>query len=258
MSRRPILVLGGTGEARELAIVLHAGGVDVVSSLAGRVAAPLLPPGEVRVGGFGGAGGLARWLAERDTAAVVDATHPFATGMAANAAAGCARAGVPLLRLERPGWSEQPGDRWHRVGSIAEAAQAVATLGRRILLALGREEVAAFAALHDVWFLIRAIGAPSPPLPPQHELVLDRGPFTLVRELALLDRHGIDAVVTRDSGGDQTSAKLVAARARALPVIVVRRPERPDLPAVATVAEAARWTLERVASPGTSSPRERR
>jgi precorrin-6A/cobalt-precorrin-6A reductase len=239
--RRPILILGGTAEARELAADLHAAGLPVVSSLAGRLEAPRRPPGEVRTGGFGGADGLARWLEERGCAAVVDATHPFAARMAAAAPAACARAAVPLLRLERPGWTEQPGDRWHWVPDVPAAAHAVPTHGRRVLLALGGRHIAAFADVRDVWFLIRAVETPPPPLPPHHELLLDRGPYTLPGERALIEDHAIDALVTRDSGGEATAAKLTAARRRSLPVILIRRPPRPRMPTVATVADAAAW-----------------
>jgi precorrin-6A/cobalt-precorrin-6A reductase len=236
-----LLILGGTAEARELAETLHRRGVPVVSSLAGRVAAPRLPPGEVRIGGFGGPEGLARWLDEHDVFAVVDATHPFAARMSASAFEACVSVGVPLLRLERPGWVERPGERWVWVDNLAAAADAVEGLGRRALLALGRQEVAAFAGVESMWFLIRSIGPPDPPLPPRHEVLLDRGPFTVSGELAVLDEHRIDVVVTRDSGGDQAAAKLDAARERGLPAVVVRRPPGPEAPAVATVAEAAIW-----------------
>jgi precorrin-6A/cobalt-precorrin-6A reductase len=244
-----LLILGGTAEARELAGVLHGRGVPVVSSLAGRVAAPRLPPGEVRIGGFGGREGLERWLVEHDVFAVVDATHPFATRMSHSAVEACTRAGVPLLRLERPGWHERPGDRWHWVADVAAAAEAVEGLGRRCLLALGRQEVAAFAGLESTWFLIRSVGPPDPPLPPRHELLLDRGPFTVEGELAIFEEHRVDVVVTRDSGGDHTAAKLDAARDRELSVLVVRRPPRPEGPAVPTVADAAAWAGARAASP---------
>jgi precorrin-6A/cobalt-precorrin-6A reductase len=243
VSRPRALILAGTAEARELAAALDAAGALVVSSLAGRVAEPRLPAGEVRIGGFGGPDGLARWLDEHRVAAVVDATHPFAPRISASAATACRRAGVPLLRLERPGWTERPGDRWHWAGGAAEAAAAIGPLGRRVLLALGRQELAAFAGVQDAWFLVRSVGPPSPPLPPHHEVLLDRGPFTLAAELALIDRHAIDVVVTRDSGGEMTSAKLDAARARGLPVIVLRRPPGPDVPAAHTVADALRWAL---------------
>lgn len=244
-----VLVLGGTGEGRALAEILHAAGVPVISSLAGRVAEPRRPRGDVRVGGFGGAEGLARWLEQHRPAAVVDATHPFAATMAAGAASACGAVGVPLLRLERPAWTERPHDRWHRVADVTAAAAVVGALGRRVLLTLGRQELAPFAGL-DGWFLIRSIDPPQPPLPGAHEVVVERGPFTLSRELALLDRHRIDVVVTRDSGGGSTAPKLDAARERRLPVVMVDRPPRPDVATVHEVSEAARWVHERLASLG--------
>jgi precorrin-6A/cobalt-precorrin-6A reductase len=240
-----LLILGGTAEARELAGVLHGRGVPVISSLAGRVAAPRLPPGEVRIGGFGGPEGLGRWLVERHVFAVVDATHPFAARMSASAFEACASAGMPLLRLERPGWVERLDDRWHWVDDVAAAAEAVERLGSRALLALGRQEVAAFAGMDSTWFLIRSVGPPDPPLPPRHELLLDRGPFTVSGEIGVLRAHRINVVVTRDSGGDQTAAKLDAARERGLSVIVVRRPPPPDTATVKTVVEAAAWANAR-------------
>jgi precorrin-6A/cobalt-precorrin-6A reductase len=243
-----VLVLGGTAEGRELAAALDAEGLAVVSSLAGRVARPQRPAGTVRIGGFGGAGGLTRWLAEHRPAAVVDATHPFATEMGTSAAEACPRAGVPLLRLERPSWTEQPGDRWHRVGDVAAAAAKAGALGDRVLLALGRKELAAFGGRHDAWFLVRSVDPPSPPLPPRHDVLLDRGPFTLAGELDLLDRHRIDVIVTRDSGGGATAAKLEAARVRGVPVVVIDRPPRPDVVTVHSVDDAIGWVRERMAS----------
>lgn len=237
----PLLILGGTGEARELAAALHAGGVPVVSALAGRVPAPRLPPGETRIGGFGGPDGLAAWLEERGVAGVVDATHPFAEQISASAAIAAARTGVPLLRLDRPPWTERPGDRWIRVPSAARAAARIPALGRRVLLALGSRRVDPFAAVTGAWFLIRGISEPAPPLPALHEVLLDRGPFTRDGELELLERHRIDLVVTRDSGGTQTSAKLDAARERGTPVLMIERPPPPDVPAVDSVARAAEW-----------------
>ena len=251
-----LLILGGTAEARELAGVLHSRGVPVISSLAGRVAAPRLPPGEVRIGGFGGPEGLARWLLDRGVFAVVDATHPFAARMSASAVAACGRAGVPLLRLERPGWRERAGDRWHWADDVAAAAEAVERLGRRALLTLGRQEVAAFAGVDSTWFLIRTVGRPDPPLPPRHELLLHRGPFTVSGELGVLDEHRIDVVVTRDSGGDQTAAKLDAARERGVPVVVVRRPPGPSAAVVTTVADAAAWASAQ--ADGAATPAEPR
>jgi precorrin-6A/cobalt-precorrin-6A reductase len=236
-----ILILGGTAEARELAAGLHAAGVPVTSSLAGRVANPRLPAGETRVGGFGGPEALARWLAEHGVQAVVDATHPFARRISASAARACPQAGVALLRLERPGWSARPGDRWQWVDDLDAAAAAIGA--RRVLLTTGRQGLAAFAALDEAWFLIRCVDPPAEPLPRRHVLLLDRGPYVVRGELALLDEHRIELVVTKDSGGPHTVAKLDAARERGLPVIVVRRPPRLDAPAVDSVAAALRWAL---------------
>jgi len=239
-----ILVLGGTGEARELAGALDAAGVHVTSSLAGRVSSPRLPAGTVRIGGFGGPHALARWLTEHGAVAVVDATHPFAERISASAAAACPRAGVPLLRLQRPGWRAGPDDDWHWVANLDEAAAAIPSLGTRVLLTTGRQGLAAFAGVQDAWFLVRCVEPPEPPLPPRHQLLLDRGPYTVDGELALIDKHRIDLVATKDSGGALTEAKLEAARRRGLPVIVVRRPPRPDVATVATVADALTWAVE--------------
>lgn len=249
MSGARVLVLGGTAEARDLAAALDRAGVAVVSSLAGRVMRPRLPVGEVRIGGFGGSAGLARWLAEHAVAAVVDATHPFAERISASAAEACPAAGVPLLRLERPGWSESPGDRWHWVDGLEQAAELVPQLGRRVLLTTGRQGLAAFAGVDSVWFLVRCVDPPDPPLPPHHELLLDRGPYLLESELALIDGHRIDLLVTKDSGGAHTQPKLGAARSHGLPVIVVRRPPRLDVPTAASVADAVAW-VERLVHAG--------
>jgi precorrin-6A/cobalt-precorrin-6A reductase len=239
-----ILILGGTAEARELAAELHACGVAVTSSLAGRVSRPRLPAGEVRIGGFGGPDALARWLVEHDTRAVLDATHPFAERISASAGVACAHAGIPLLRLERPGWQERPEDRWTWVADLDAAAAAIPSLGTRVLLTTGRQGLAAFAGVADAWFLVRCVDPPDPPLPARHELLLDRGPYTLAGELALIDEHGIDLVVTKDSGGKHTVAKLDAARERDLPVIVVRRPPRPThVRTVSDVTDALAWAL---------------
>lgn len=242
MTRR-VLILGGTAEARALAADLDSAGLPIVSSLAGRVARPRLPAGDVRIGGFGGPDALARWLGEHAIAAVVDATHPFAERMSASAAEATTAAEVPLLRLERPGWDATAGDRWHWVDDLPQAAAALRSLGaERVLLTTGRQGLAAFAGDCRTWFLIRCVDPPDAQLPPRHQVLLDRGPYTLAGELSLIDEHAIDIVVTKDSGGALTAAKLHAARARALPVIVARRPPRPQTGAlVRTVAEAGVW-----------------
>lgn len=245
---RPVLILGGTSEARALAAALVTSGVRVVSSLAGRVASPRLPEGEVRIGGFGGPKGLAAWLTEHEIAAVVDATHPFAERIGDSAVRGTWLAGVPLLRLERPGWVAGPGDDWHWVDTLSDAATMVPSFGSRAFLTSGRQGLSAFAHVRDVWFLARCVDPPSPPLPPRLEVLLSRGPYRVADELALLRRYDIDVLVTKDSGGSLTSAKLIAARQLRVPVVVVRRPPRAAGRSVTSVEDAGAWVLERVAS----------
>jgi precorrin-6A/cobalt-precorrin-6A reductase len=239
-----ILVLGGTAEARSLAQALDDGGLDVITSLAGRVSNPRLPLGQVRIGGFGGPEALGRWLSDNGVTCVIDATHPFAARISASAAHACAIASVPLLRLERPAWSPRPGDRWTRVTDL-ESAAALTAGNHRAFLTTGRQGLEAFATVANSWFLIRCVDPPEPPLPPHYELLLDRGPYTLEGELELIDRHRIDLIVTKDSGGAMTEAKLDAARERGLPVVVVERPSRPDVETVETVREAISWVHTR-------------
>ena len=238
-----ILILGGTGEARQLAEALTAREVRVVSSLAGRVARPRLPAGEVRVGGFGGPDGLAQYLRENRIDAVVDATHPFAERIGANAAIAAELTELPLLRLARPGWRPGPGDVWHWADDLADAAHRLPDLGERVFLTSGRQGLPAFAHLDDLWFLIRCVDPPEPPLPRHHELLLARGPYEVAAERRQLGR--VDVQVTKDTGGAQTSAKLTAARELGKPVLVVRRPARPHTETAETVPEAVEWVLHR-------------
>ncbi|MET8786659.1 cobalt-precorrin-6A reductase [Streptomyces sp. NPDC004589] len=224
-----VLILGGTAEARELAASLVSRpGVRVTTSLAGRVSRPGALEGEVRVGGFGGAGGLADWLRAHRVDALVDATHPFATGITANATRAAAATRVPAVVLRRPGWSAVPGDRWHDVASLEEAAALLPALGRRVFLTTGRLGLAAFADLAGIHFVVRSVDPPEPPMPPDTRVLSARGPFTVEDETALLVEHRIDVLVTKDSGGAATAAKLTAARDHGLPVVMVRRPPLPD------------------------------
>lgn len=237
---RTVLILGGTTEARALAAALAGSGLRVVSSLAGRTSAPLLPAGEVRIGGFGGVDGLAAYLRERRVDALVDATHPFAARISAHAAAAAAVTGVPALALRRSGWVEGPGDDWRRVPSLADAAALLPALGRRVLLTTGRQEIAAFAAVDGCWFLARSVEPPVPPVPGRLEVLLDRGPFTLDGERRLFRDHRIDVLVSKDSGG--AGAKLAAARETRTPVVLVDRPPpAPGVTAVGTVGDAVSW-----------------
>lgn len=235
-----VLVLGGTGEARDLAAALDARGERVVSSLAGRVARPRLPVGEVRVGGFGGVAGLTSWLRSTEVRAVVDATHPFAAVISANAAAACAQAGVAIVRLERPGWSAEPAAQaWTWVDTAPDAAAAAADY-RRPFLTVGRQGLDAYVGpLRDAAALVRVVDPPELVLPPAWRVLLARGPYTLDAESELMREHRVDVLVTKDSGGVMTRAKLDAAGASGVPVVVVRRPAAVrGTPSVATVAEA--------------------
>ncbi|WP_046502920.1 cobalt-precorrin-6A reductase [Streptomyces odonnellii] len=251
-----VLLLGGTTEARRLAGLLHGEplhgasldgrAIHVTTSLAGRVARPVLPPGEVRIGGFGGAEGLSRHLRAHHVDAVIDATHPFAATISRNAVLAAADAHVPLLALRRPSWVPAEGDDWHTVGSLAGAAEALAALrARRVFLTTGRTGLAAFAGLDGPWFLVRSVDAPEPPYPARMETILDRGPFTLDGERELLRRHRVDTVVTKDSGGAATAPKLTAAREAGVRVVVVRRPPAPEgICVAATPDEAVRWVRQ--------------
>lgn len=248
MVGRKVLILGGTSEAVDLAAQLVAGdsGWRVISSLAGRVANPRLPPGAVRVGGFGGGVGLADYLRHENIAAMIDATHPFARRMGWNAAEASKIANVPLLRLGRPVWVPQPGDRWVMVDDWDQAVTHLRGRAHRVFLALGRQELAPFTALEDVFFVIRSVDAPDSTLRfAQSELVLARGPFRLEDERTLLRSRNIDCIVCKNSGGTATDGKLTAARELGIEVVMQNRPPRPDVPAVPDVTAAINWLRAR-------------
>jgi precorrin-6A/cobalt-precorrin-6A reductase len=244
-SSRRVLILGGTGEARGLAGALVARGVDVVTSLAGVTAAPVLPAGEVRRGGFGGAEGLKRYLAEAGIGVIADATHPFAAVISGHAGEAAGRCGIAYLRLERPAWRPGPGDRWTEVADAGGAVAALAP-GATALVTIGRKELAAFAARGDLRVVARAIEPPGFELPPGWKLVLARPPFTLEAEMALMRGEGVSVLVTKNAGGEVTRAKLEAARALGLPVVMVARPAKPDAETAGTVEEMVEMVMARV------------
>jgi precorrin-6A/cobalt-precorrin-6A reductase len=239
-----VLILGGTGEARALAAALaDQPGFDVTSSLAGRVSDPAVPVGAVRIGGFGGVDGLVEYVRDESVDAIVDATHPFAATISAHAANAAAITGRPLLVIRRPAWTESSGDDWRRVPDIAAAARAAADLPSGcVFVTTGRRDLAAFAtdAEHD--FLVRTVDPPEGATPPRMTLLLGRGPYTLDGEISLMRQHDVIALITKDSGGTMTVAKLVAARQHKIPVVMVDRPALPEgVTSVETVEQATAW-----------------
>jgi len=241
-----VLLLGGTAEARDLAAALVEDGIDVVSSLAGRVQRPRLPAGETRLGGFGGVAGLQEALQGYDV--VVDATHPFAATISRSAATACEAARRPLLRLARPSWAALPGSsRWRWVESSEEAAAAAAEVGGPVFLTTGRQSLRRFLPLlGETRVLVRVVDPLDWEPPPTWTVLLARGPYTLDGELSLMREHRVDVLVTKDSGGDLTRAKLDAAGALDVPVVVVRRPAAPEgVEEVSDVPGALRWLRAR-------------
>jgi precorrin-6A/cobalt-precorrin-6A reductase len=236
-----VLLLGGTTEASTLAKALAERGIAGVFSYAGRTEAPLAQPLPQRVGGFGGVDGLVAYLRAEAITHLIDATHPFAAQMSAHAVQAAQLVGVPLIALQRQPWTPGPGDRWLAVPDLAAAVQALPESPARVFLAIGRQTLDAFAARPQHHYLLRLVDAPeSLPLPDARAIV-SRGPFTLEGDLALLQAHRITHIVAKNAGGTGARAKLDAARALHLPVILIDRPAVPDRPVVETVAEVLRW-----------------
>lgn len=218
------LILGGTREARDLARLLYDAGWQVTSSLAGRVSKPALPVGEVRIGGFGGPAGLATWLLAHGIEVIVDATHPFAERISISAAEAARATGIPLVHLHRPAWQPQPGDKWISVENMQQAAAKASRDFHHIFLTIGRQNLQYFADDPHNLYVIRCVEPPSAPLPTRHRIILDRGPFEVEAEKKLLVGNQIDCVVTKNSGGALTAAKLTAARSLGVSVLMIERP----------------------------------
>lgn len=237
-----LLILGGTTEASALAAALAERGIAAMLSYAGRVANPKPQPVPVRIGGFGGVEGLATYLRQHRVTHLVDATHPFAAQMSRHALAAAAQAGVAHIALTRPAWVPGEGDVWHRVGDIDAAVAALAGPPRRVMLALGRMHVEAFAAQPQHRYLLRFVDQPDRPIGlPDHHVVVDRGPFTVERDVTLLREQAIDLVVSKNAGGSGAEAKLIAARRLRLPVLMIDRPVLPARTELYDVAAVLRW-----------------
>ena len=242
-----ILILGGTRDARDAAAALTTRGYAVVTSLAGVTEQPLLPAGELRVGGFGGVDGMSKYLVADTISVVVDATHPFAARISQHAHEACLRTGVPLLRLERPAWQPAPEDAWTIVSSPEEAAMALPS-GARVLLTTGRKDLAHFFNRADISGIARMIEAPPLEPPPNWRVLRQRPPFSVAGEASLLAANGITHLVSKNAGGSATEAKLTAARDAGIPVILIARPPKPQVPAVAEVSDLVA-AVEGVLSP---------
>jgi len=245
-----ILILGGTTEARRLAECLAGRPrLAVTLSLAGRTATPLAYKVPVRIGGFGGVEGLVDYLRGQRVEALIDATHPYAAIISDNAVRAAEAAGVPLLALRRPPWCAVAGDRWLDVADLKAAADALEPAPRRVFLALGRSELAAFVDAPQHHYLVRSVDPVDPPLAlPHATYVTGRGPFAEAEERTLLQTHRIDVIVAKNSGGTAVYGKIAAARHLGLAVIMVRRPALPDVAAVEAVADAVAW-LDHVGVP---------
>lgn len=242
MNEPKVLVLGGTAEARDLASSLTEAGVAVLSSLAGRVSRPRLPMGAVRIGGFGGADGLAAFLRDGGFTHLVVATHPFATRMAENARVAAAAVGLPVVRLTRPGWALHPdADTWAWADDYDAARTTAEGLGERPFLTTGRQTLTHFAPWADRDVLVRVVEPLEAP-PGRWTVVLDRGPYDVEGERALMREHCIDVLLTKDSGGRYTEVKLTAARELGVRVVVVRRPVAPaGMRELDDAASVVRW-----------------
>lgn len=244
-----VLVLGGTQDAAAIArAVADDPAIHTISSLAGRTREPRALAGEVRTGGFGGAAGLTRYLEEARIDAVVDATHPFAAAISRHAAEACEATGLPRAQLQRPPWRAQDDDRWIEVDDVDNAARVLPQHGRRAFLTIGRQDIAAFVSVPDVWFLVRLIDPPAEPVAlASFKLISQRGPFDTNAEETLMRVHSIDVLVSKNSGGTATYGKIEAARRLSIPVVIIRQPPPQPGDHAADVEAACAWLRKIVA-----------
>jgi precorrin-6A/cobalt-precorrin-6A reductase len=237
-----ILLLGGTTEAGLMAQAIAKAGLDGVYSYAGRTETPMGQPMHMRVGGFGGVDGLRAYLDAQQITHVIDATHPFAAQMSGNAVAACTAQGVPLIALERAPWTPGEGDRWVRVPDLQAAVAALSGPPQRVFLAIGRLHLEPFATQPQHHYLLRLVDAPTAPLPlPLAEVVVARGPFDVATDTALLQQHRTDVIVAKNAGGKGAVAKIAAARALGLPVVMIDRPVLPERRVAHSVAAVMGW-----------------
>jgi precorrin-6A/cobalt-precorrin-6A reductase len=241
-----VLILGGTGDAVVLATrIAQIPGFEAIASLAGRTQNSMALSDSTRVGGFGGVEGLVNYLRDRKIDRLIDATHPFAAQISWHAATAAAEVGIPHLMLVRPVWQKAGGDRWLEVANMEEAATGISGLAPRVFLAIGKQDLATFAHLRDIWFLMRAIAPPqADALIPPGKLLLSRGPFTLAEERSLLMQYEIGAIVSKNSGGGAIYAKIIAARELEIPVVMIARPSMPSCEQVTTIEEVLTWLVE--------------
>jgi precorrin-6A/cobalt-precorrin-6A reductase len=244
-----VLILGGTSEASDLTAKLSMiPKVEAILSLAGRTRQPVTPSdGDVRLGGFGGQSGLVQYLQDQHINVLIDATHPFAAQISWNAAEAAIATNIPHLMVVRPAWIKTPEDEWIEVENVASAAQAIPAISQRVFLSIGRQELTSFVKVPKVWFLMRSIDPPDIEIP-NGKLLLDRGPFSLQQERQLLQEYQIDAIVSKNSGGDATYAKIIAARELGIPVVMVQRPAMPIAEKVTDVDCAVAWFKENLLS----------
>jgi precorrin-6A/cobalt-precorrin-6A reductase len=235
------LILGGTLDANLLAVEIARAGLDAVYSYGGRTRVPAGQPLPTRIGGFGGPQGLVDYIRQESITHVIDATHPFAVEMSRNAVAACAETETPLIALERAPWVRTPGDNWIEVADIAAAAAALPATASRVFLAIGRQHIMPFGEKPQHAYTLRFVDPPEGALPFKADIIVSRGPFTLDGELEMMRTRGIAWIVARNSGGDGARAKIDAARALGLPVIMILRPQLPERLRAESVADVMAW-----------------